>query len=131
MSEANTNSVNGGNASARMGRLLDDLGWAALLIVTGVFWMIPEGKIPSGSWLMAVGSVILLFTIARFMNHVPVSGIALAAGIIAVIAGIGSALNMSVPIVPIALIVIGCCFFLVRQTERTHPSSGEDQPCCR
>lgn len=133
MSEVNTNPVSRIEGKCRMERLLDDLGWAALLIVTGIFWLIPEGRVPNGSWLIAVGAIILLFTVARVINRSAISGFALAAGTLALIAGISSVLGMSLPLIPIALIVIGCSIIAVRHTEDRSDSSvmNDEVPCCR
>ena len=130
MSEVNANSVNGIESANRVEQVLDDLGWAALLITTGVFWLIPEGRAPSGFWLMAVGAIILVFTTARMINRYRVSEFALSAGTIALIAGIGSVLGLSLPLFPIALIVIGICVILVRHTDRRSESSMTQDPLC-
>ena len=131
MSELRANSDSRIADTCRMERLLDDLGWAALLIVTGIFWLIPEGRVPGGSWLIGVGTIILLFTIARMINRSPVSGFALAAGILALVAGIGGVLGLSLPLIPIALIVIGICIIFVRRTNRSDSSMTMDETCCR
>jgi hypothetical protein len=132
MSESRANSVIESESDSRMERLLDDLGWATLLIVTGVFWLIPGWRVPSGSWLIAVGAIILVFTIARLINRYRVSEFALSAGAIALIAGIGSILRLSLPVFPIALIVIGCRVILVRHIDhRSELSVTKDPLCCK
>lgn len=130
MSEVKANSVIKSEPMSRVERLLDDLGWASLLIVTGVFWLMPDGRVPSGSWLIAVGAIILVFSLARLMNHYSVSEFALSAGMIALIAGIGSVLGRTLPLFPIALIVIGCSIILVRRLERRSGSTVPQDPLC-
>jgi len=112
-------------------RLLYDLGWASLLIVTGVFWLIPDARMPGGSWLIAVGVIILLFTLARLIYRYSISVFAFSAGMIALIAGISSVLGLGLPLFPIALIVIGCSIILVRQLEHGSDSPAEENPLCR
>lgn len=132
MSEVSANSVIKTDTASKTERLLDDLGWASLLIVTGVFWLIPDARVPSGSWLIAVGTIILLFTLARLIYRYPVSEFAFSAGMIALIAGIGSVLGLNLPLFPIALIVIGFCVMLVRYLERRSNSAmPKDAICCR
>lgn len=132
MSEVKANPVISSEPMSRVERLLDDLGWASLLIVTGVFWLIPNGRVPGGSWLIAVGAIIVAFTLARLMNHLRVSEFALSAGTIALIAGIGSVLGWTLPLFPIALIVIGGCIILVRHLEhRSGSITSEDPLCCK
>lgn len=130
MSEVKANPVIKGETMSRVERLLDDLGWASLLIVTGVFWLIPNGQVPSRSWLIAVGAIILVFTLARMMNRYRVSEFALSAGMIALIAGIGSVMGLSLPLFPIALIIIGGCVIVVRRLERRPGSTVTEDPLC-
>lgn len=97
-----------------------------------IFWLIPEGRVPSGSWLIAVGAIIIVFSVSRLICGFRVSEFALSAGTIALIAGIGSVLGMSLPLFPIALIAIGCCVILVRRLERrSRVPAAEDPLCCR
>ncbi len=132
MSDSTQKPLTGTEDGCRVERLLDDLGWAALLVVTGVFWLIPKGRVPGGSWLVVIGTIILLFSTARIINHSFVSGFALAVGLIALVAGGGEVLGLSLPLIPIALIVIGCCIILARQTEHdSDPPVRDELSCCR
>ena len=131
MSNLNANSIPADESSRRLETLLDDLGWGVLLIVTGILWLIPNGGVPSGTWLILAGFIILIFNVARFLHHLPVSGFAIVAGVIALFAGAGAALNVSLPLIPIALIVMGGCMFLASEDKRhSNPPKGKDQPCC-
>ena len=132
MAESSPNSVVRGESASRAEKLLDGLGWAALLITTGIFWLIPDRHVPSGSWLIAVGVIITAVTIARLIYGYRASEFALSAGVIALTAGIGSVLGLSLPLFPIALIAIGCCVILVRHIERRSKlPAAEDPLCCR
>ena len=112
--------------------LLDDLGWGTLLISVGVLWMMPAGKLPNGTWMITAGFIVLLFSAVRFLHGVSVSGFSLAVGALAFIAGIGAALDVSLPMFPIGLIVIGLCMLLRPQKEDVRDlTDGEDEECCR
>lgn len=132
MTEVKANSMMTTQGMPKAERLLDDLGWASLLIVTGVFWLMPDAHVPSGSWLIAVGAIILLFTFARMIFRFRVSEIAFSAGAIALIAGTGSVLGLNLPLFPIALIVIGFSVILVRYlAHRNGIPEKEDSSCCQ
>ncbi len=112
--------------------LLNDLGWGVLLVSVGVVWLIPSGHLPSGTWMMVAGIVVLLFSVARFIHRLPVSWFALAVGILALIAGIAMAINVHIPIFPIGMIVIGLCMLLTRGKDGSNNSSKDEQEgCCR
>jgi hypothetical protein len=131
MSHMNSKSIAADERTGRLETLMDDLGWGVLLIVTGVLWLIPSGGVPSGTWLMVAGFVILIFNTARHIHGLPVSGFAVVAGLIALVAGAGEALSISLPLIPIALIVVGVCMFLASEEgHRSKISKGQDQSCC-
>ena len=112
--------------------LLDDLGWGTLLISVGVLWMMPEGKLPHGTWMIAAGFIVLLFSAARAVHKATVNGFSVAVGALAVIAGIGAAFDVRLPMFPIGLIVIGLCMLLSPPEEdRRNLTDGEHEACCR
>ena len=98
-----------------IGRFLDELGWGVLFITAGAFWLMPTGGLPHGSWMIAVGLVILAFSAARYFHRIHVSGCAVAAGIVALVAGIGAAFGTSLPAIPIAMVVTGVCMLLASE----------------
>ncbi len=106
---------NRATATNAVGRILDDLGWGALFITVGVFWLMPTGRLPQGSWMIAVGIVILAFSAARYFHRIRVSGCALAAGVVALAAGIGAAFGINLPAIPIAMVVAGVCMLLASE----------------
>lgn len=112
--------------------LLDDLGWGTLLISVGVLWLMPAGKLPEGTWMIAAGFIVLLFSAARLIHKAPVSGFSVAVGALAIIAGIGEALDVRLPLFSIGLIVIGLCMLLSPPEEdRRNLTDGEHEACCR
>ncbi len=112
--------------------LLNDLGWGVLLVAVGVVWLIPSGRLPSGTWMIVAGIVVLLFSAARVIHKLPVSWFSLAVGILALIAGIGTAINVHIPIFPIGMIVIGLCMLLTRGKDGSRSLSKDEQEgCCK
>lgn len=131
MSHLNANSIPADESTGKLETLLDDLGWGVLLIVTGVLWLIPSRELPSGTWLTVAGFIILIFNVARHIHRLPVSGFAIVAGVIALVAGTGAALNISLPLIPIAMIVVGGCMFLASEEEHhSNMPKGQGRPCC-
>jgi hypothetical protein len=133
MSHVIRNSVDEGNEGWKITEgLLDDLGWGTLLISVGVLWLMPAGQLPRGTWMIVAGFIVLLFSAARFIHRVPVSGFSLVVGTLALIAGIGTALDVRIPMFPIGLMVIGFCMLLMSREEGCRDSSdGEHEACCR
>jgi hypothetical protein len=112
--------------------LLDDLGWGTLLISVGALWMMPAGELPQGTWMIAAGFIVLLFSAARLVHRVPVSGFSLGVGALALVAGIGAALDVRIPMFPIGLIVIGFCMLLSsREEDSRNLTNGGHEACCR
>lgn len=132
MAYANTNTTLGPEITHRHEALLDDLGWGILLICAGIFWIIPSGLLPSGTWLLVLGSIIVVFNIARVFAGLGVSWFGITAGAVALLAGIGVFLDVSIPLLPIAVIVIGCCLLLgAREKHQPNAVNGNDENCCK
>jgi hypothetical protein len=98
-------------------RLLDDLGWGVLLVMTGTFWLLPAGHVPRGSWLIAVGLILLTLSAARHILRIRMNCFALVAGLLALIFGTGAYLSVNLPLFPIVLIVVGACWLLLSESE--------------
>lgn len=132
MMNVNRIQVDGIERKVALDRLLDGIGWGAFLIAIGILWLMPEGLIPHGSWLIALGVIMLAVNAARYLFGIEMNGFTLFAGIMAVFAGTGTALGVNLPLFPIALIVIGVCMLLVPKIENRSDSSTTDSwRCCR
>ncbi len=88
-------------------RRFENFGWGVLLIAVGTIWLLPEKHVPHGSWLIAAGVIMLGLNAARFFNGLRASGFSIVVGILALVAGLGDFFGIGVPLLPIALIVIG------------------------
>lgn len=93
---------------------LDNVGWAIFLILTGIIWLFPEADVPPGTWFIATGILILGLSATRAMLDLPVSGFMTLLGALAVIAGFAALWGMELPLVAIALILLGAAL-LARQ----------------
>jgi hypothetical protein len=120
----------GGEDRVAMERFLDDVGWAALLITVGVLWLVPEGQLPHGTWMIAVGVILLVLNLARYMLRIHVNGFTLVAGTVALLAGIGAYLAVDLPVFPIALVLIGVCLLLGSFRKNLRRSSDQEHGAC-
>jgi len=131
MTSMSFNPADKGENRAAMERFLDDVGWAALLITVGALWLVPAVQLPHGTWMIAIGVILLVLNAARYMLRIPVNGFALCAGTVALLANIAAAFAIDLPLFPIALVVIGVCLLLgsLRKNLDTSPDQ-EHGRCC-
>ena len=131
MNQVNQIPVDGNVRGIALGKLLDDLGWGVLLITIGALSLVPEKFVPQGSWLIAAGLILLDLNAIRYFSRIEMNGLSFVVGTLALLAGVGLFLKVSVPLFPIALIVIGVCMLLVPLSERrSNTSAAQGWHCC-
>jgi hypothetical protein len=130
MTEVSSNSADRNVDKIAMGRFLDDVGWVALLITVGSLWLVPAGQLPHGTWMIVVGVILLVLSVARDMLQIGVNRFTLVAGTVALLAGIAAAYAIDLPIFPIALVLIGVCLLLGSVRKNLHKSSGQEHESC-
>lgn len=108
---------------AALNRRLEDYGWGVLLITIGTIWLLPEGLVPKGSWLIAAGLILLGLNAIRCFNAIAMNSFSLVVGTLALLAGLGEYFGLKMPLFAIALIVIGACILLKPVLEKS-PTSG-------
>lgn len=91
---------------------LDAIGWALFLIMIGGLWLMPEGTVPEGTWLVGVGAIMLGGSVVRYMNGIKVSNFTVVLGIIALGAGVSGFFGVSLPWFPIFFILVGASIIL-------------------
>jgi hypothetical protein len=89
---------------------LDQIGWGVFLIMIATIWLLPG--VPQGTWLVGTGVLLLLLNAVRSRMGVRWSGISVALGIIALMAGISDMTGIRMPVFPIALLVVGIALVL-------------------
>lgn len=87
------------------GARLDQIGWGIFLVMIGTIWLVPG--VPQGTWLIGTGILLLLLNGIRSRLGVQWSGISVALGTLALIAGLGHYTGINVPLFPVCLVVIG------------------------
>jgi hypothetical protein len=95
-----------------LARQLDRIGWGLFLIMTGAIWLVPEQRVPPGTWLIGTGVLLLGINGIRQLKALGVSGFTTFLGAVALAAGLGDALGIRLPILAICFIVIGASIIL-------------------
>lgn len=129
--ECNQVSIDESTRKVALSKRLEDFGWAVLLIAIGTIWLVPDKLIPQGSWLIAVGVILLGLNAIRYLNGIRMRGFSLAVGIVALIIGLGAFFGLKLPLFPIALIVIGVGMLLKPLFEKDSVSPfSRGWSCC-
>jgi hypothetical protein len=129
--QSNQLSADENTRKATLNRRLENFGWGVLLITIGTIWLVPEKQVPPGSWLIAAGLIMLGLNATRYLNGIRMSSFSLVLGIFALAAGLGDFLGWKLPLLAIAVIVIGVSMLLRSMLEKTSSSpSGQGWCCC-
>lgn len=91
---------------------LEEIGWALFLMMIGGIWLVPDGLVPEGTWLIGLGLILLGINAARYLNHINMSALTVTLGIIALLVGTSSFLGATLPLFPILLILCGASILL-------------------
>lgn len=100
-----------------LGGRLDTIGWGLLLLVTGGILLWADA--PDGSWLAAVGAVLLVITIARAVLGVGASWFIGILGAVALVAGLGGMAGIDVPAIALLSILCGLALVVAPFVSRT------------
>lgn len=97
---------------AALDERLDRIGWALFLIMMGGLLLVPEGRVPQGTWLVGTGVIILGLIGVRCAKGIKISGFWAVIGVLALAAGVSDFLGVNLPLFPIFLILIGLAIVL-------------------
>ena len=103
-----------------LAKRLDESAWALFLIMTGIVWLVPEERLPDGVWLIGTGVLLLALNVARYFNGLRIGGFTTALGALALMGGISELLGAGVPLLALALLVLGASM-LVKPLLRGKP----------
>jgi hypothetical protein len=90
-----------------LNKRLDTIGWGLFLLMLGGLWLAPEGMVPEGAWLVGTGLILLALSAVRYLNGIEVSWFWVGLSVLALGAGIGEMVGLSLPVFPILLIIAG------------------------
>ena len=92
---------------AEMDQRIDRIGWGLFFILIGGLWIVPEESVPEGTWLTAIGVLLLAVNAWRLASGLPLHLWTSIAGTFALLAGIGLFSGLDLPVLAIALILAG------------------------
>ena len=104
---------------------LESIAWGAILMTIGAIGLVSQ-HVPHGTWLIATGLILLGLNVVRYLNRIAMRGLGLVLGILALLAGLGQAFGVDLPLFAISLIVIGGCILLkpVLESSSREPGHG-------
>ena len=73
---------------AALNKRLETIAWGLFLIMLGGFMFVPKNLAPDGLWSIAVGLIMLGLNVARYLNHVRMSGFTTILGLISILGGV-------------------------------------------
>lgn len=77
------------NEKVALNKRLETMFWGLFLIMLGGWAFVPKGNVPNGLWSIGVGLLLLGLNVARYFNHIRMSGFTTILGILSLIGGIG------------------------------------------
>jgi len=104
--------------SKAMDNRLVNIGWALLLILIGLIWLLPENIVPQGAFLIGVGVILLCLNVIKIVKGSRISWATLYLGIIALVAGVRVFMKLNFPLVPIFLILLGILLIIMTFTKK-------------
>jgi hypothetical protein len=84
---------------------LDAIGWGLLFLISGVLLLVPDA--PDGSWLAAVGAILLTVNVAKWALGAGASWFIAILGAVALATGLGEMAGYDVPGLSLVLILCG------------------------
>jgi hypothetical protein len=73
----------------------------------GGIGLIPDERVPEGTWLIGVGLIMLGINLARYLNNIRMSSFTIVLGVLALLFGLSDFVGLNLPFFPILLILIG------------------------
>jgi hypothetical protein len=106
---------------------LDTVGWGVLFVVVGAVLLIPD--LPSGTWLAAVGAVMVGVSLVRFAVGLPLVWTTAVVGIAALVAGGAEMAGLKTEAGPLALVAVGVVLIgaAAARTERGRLASARQE----
>ena len=118
MTEQNHQSSYENIEESAMDKRLDAIGWGLFLMMIGGLWLMPEGWVPEGAWLIGTGLIILGLNAYRYHTGISVSGFWNVVGVIALASGTSDLVGVDLPVFPILLVAIGAGIILKPLLDR-------------
>jgi hypothetical protein len=99
-------------------RRIDAVGWGLLLIVSGGALLVPDEHLAGVAWLIGVGLVLLGAAAVRYLNGIGPGAGNLILGSVALAGGLAGLFGLSLPLLPILLILFGASLLVSALLEK-------------
>ena len=110
--QGNQAASNQDTQKSALNKRLESIGWALFLIMIGGLWLVPDERVPKGTWLIGAGLIMLGLNGARYVSGIKMSGFTIVLGVLALAAGLGDFFGIDLPLLAILLILIGANIIL-------------------
>jgi hypothetical protein len=104
---AEASQVTRSNEQEFVRRRVEAVGWGLLLALTGGVLLMSNQYLAKVAWLMGVGLVLLGANAVRYLNGMRMQTANFVLGGIALAGGVAAVFGISLPLIPILLIVFG------------------------
>ena len=94
-----------------LNKRLEAIGWGLFLIMIGGIWLVPDERVPQGTWLIGAGLIMLGINGVRYLKGIKTSSLTIVLGILALFAGLGGLFGVK-PLVAILVILFGASIIL-------------------
>jgi hypothetical protein len=99
-------------------RRIDAVGWGLLLLITGGVLLLPDQRMAEIAWLIGVGLVLLGANLVRYLNGMRMGIGNFVLGSAALAGGVAMIFGISLPLLPIVLILFGACLVVSPLLEK-------------
>jgi hypothetical protein len=104
---------------ADLQKRIEESGWGFFLLMIGILLVLPSEFVPRGAWLLGAGIILLALNCVRFLNNVAVSRFTVVLGLLAVVAGLTGFFNVTLPLLPGLLALIGLSIIVNSMLPKT------------
>jgi hypothetical protein len=95
-----------------LNKRMETVAWGFFIIMLGGFAFVPDEQVPEGLWSIGVGVIMLGLNLARYLNHIKMSGFTTVLGVLGVIGGILDLTGVTNLEGGLLLIILGVYFLI-------------------
>ena len=95
------------NYKRKTSERIENTGWGLFLIMLGLIWIVPDGILPEGTFLIGTGLILLGLNYYRHSQNLNVSRFGIFLGLVAILAGLANYFGQPISIFPIIIILWG------------------------
>jgi len=88
-------------------RQIEEIGWGLLLAITGGVLLLPDKHLAELVWLIGVGLILLGANAVRYLNGMHMTTGNFILGAVALAGGVAGVFGVSLPLLPILMILLG------------------------